>query len=136
LGLFPIFAVGYREARCNMINKIAAISAWVLLGAIAFVSLSSISLRPQTGDDIAERVLAFVALGAAFGVGYPRRLPFAVAMTLAAAIGLEGAQLLTPDRHARLVDACEKLAGGLLGVSTAPVWLALAARFRKATSRT
>jgi hypothetical protein len=119
-----------------MINKIAAVSAWVLLGAIAFVSLSPIGLRPQTGDDIAERILAFAALGAAFGVGYPRQLTFGVAMTLAAAIGLEAAQLLTPDRHARLIDACEKLAGGLFGLSSAAVWLALAARFQKATSRT
>jgi VanZ family protein len=106
-----------------------------LLGAIAFASLSPINLRPQTGDDIAERVLAFVALGAAFGVGYPRRLPFGVAVTLAAAVGLEAAQLLTPDRHARLIDACEKLAGGLLGVTIAAVWLALSARFQKGISR-
>lgn len=119
-----------------MINKIAAALAWVLLATIAFLTLSPIGLRPRTGDDIAERVLPFAALGAAFGVGYPRRLSFGVAVTLAAAIGLEAAQLLTPDRHARLIDACEKLAGGLLGVTTAAVWRALSARFQKAVSRT
>jgi VanZ family protein len=118
-----------------MINKIAAVSAWVLLAAIAFATLSPIDLRPQTGHDIAERVLPFAALGAAFGVGYPRRLLFGVTITLAAAIGLEAAQLLAPGRHARLIDACEKLAGGLLGVTLAAMWLALSARLQKAMSR-
>lgn len=118
-----------------MINKLSAISAWLLLGTIAFVTLSPIDLRPQTGHVIAERFLAFVALGAAFGVGYPRRLAFGVAVTLAAAVGLEAAQLLAPSRHARMIDAGEKLAGGLVGVGIAILWLTLSARLRKATSQ-
>jgi len=118
-----------------MINRIAAMSAWLLLVAIAFVTLSPIDLRPQTGHDTAERVLAFAALGAAFGVGYPRRLGFAVAVTCVAAAGLEMAQLLAPGRHARLLDAGEKLAGGLVGVAIAILWQAFSARRRGAASR-
>lgn len=114
-----------------MISKIAAVSAWALLGAIAFVTLSPIDLRPDTGHAVAERIFAFAALGAAFGVGYPRRLPFAIAVTFAASLGLEAAQLLAPGRHARLIDASEKLAGGLVGVTLAVLWLDFSARFRK-----
>jgi len=119
-----------------MIQKISAVSAWLLLGAIAFATLSPMDLRPQTGHSLAERVCAFAALGAAFGLGYPRRPPFALAVTLAAAVGLELAQLLSPDRHARLLDAGEKLAGGLIGVTIAVLWLAFSAHVRAAASRT
>ena len=108
-----------------MINKLAAVSAWILLAALAFVTVSPISLRPQTGHVFLERFLAFAALGAAFGVGYPRRMPFAVAVTVLAAIGLEAAQLLVPGRHARVIDAGEKLAGGLVGLAIAAAFLAL-----------
>ena len=116
----------------DMITKISAVSAWLLLGAIAFVTLSPIDLRPDTGHVISERVLAFIALGAAFGAVYPRRLPFAVAVTLAAAVGLEAAQFLTPGRHPRLVDAGEKLAGGLAGLAIAVLWLAFSSWRQKA----
>jgi VanZ family protein len=118
-----------------MISRIAAMSAWSLLVAIAFVTLSPIDLRPHTGHDIAERALAFSALGAAFGVGYPRRPGFAIAITCAAAVGLEMAQVLAPGRHARLFDAGEKLVGGLVGVAIAILWLALFARRRGAGLR-
>jgi VanZ family protein len=111
-----------------MINKLAAVSAWILLAALAFVTLSPISLRPETGHVFLERFLAFAALGATFGIGYPRRMRFAVAVTVLAAIGLEAAQLLMPGRHARIIDAGEKLAGGLTGLAIAAACLALLAR--------
>ena len=117
-----------------MINKLSAISAWVLLCAIAFVTLSPIDMRPQTGHDAPERVLSFMALGLAYGVGYPRRLWLAITATLAAAIGLEIAQLLVPGRHARLPDIGEKLAGGFIGLTIAVLWLAFNARHRRETS--
>jgi VanZ family protein len=117
-----------------MITKLSAVVAWLLLGAIAFVTLSPIDLRPDTGHVISERVLAFIALGAAFGAGYPRRLPFGVTVTLAAAVGLEAAQFLAPGRHPRLIDASEKLAGGLIGVAIAVMWLTFSSWRQKAAS--
>jgi|HubBroStandDraft_1064217.scaffolds.fasta_scaffold492652_2 VanZ family protein len=111
-----------------MINKLAAVLAWILLAALAFVTLSPISFRPQTGHVFLERFLAYVALGAAFGIGYPRRMPFAVCITVLAAIGLEAAQLLVPGRHARAIDAGEKLAGGIAGLAIAAAFLALTSR--------
>jgi hypothetical protein len=35
---------------------------------------------------------------------------------LSVAFGLEALQLLTPDRHARLLDALVKAAGGVCGI--------------------
>jgi VanZ family protein len=35
------------------------------------------------------------------------------------AFGLEYLQTFTPDRHATLVDACEKASGGVLGIAAA-----------------
>lgn len=99
-----------------MINRFAAVMGWILLVAIALATLSPINFRPQTGHVFLERFLAFVALGAAFIVGYPRRTRFAVCITVLAAVGLEAAQLLAPGRHARVIDAGEKLAGGLVGL--------------------
>jgi len=112
------------------VNRFAAILAWLILAAIAFSTFSPIQLRPQTGHVVLERVFAFAALGAAFGIGYPRRLTLAAGVTVLAAIGLEAGQLLIPGRHARLIDAGEKLAGGLIGLAIAAAALALAARFR------
>ena len=118
-----------------MTNRIPAVLAWLLLAAITFVTLSPIDLRPQTGHVVPERVLAFAALGVAFGLGYPRRLPFAAAVTLGAAVCLEMAQLLAPGRHARLMDAGEKVVGGMIGMALAVLWLTLSARLRGMTAR-
>jgi hypothetical protein len=41
------------------------------------------------------------------------------------AILLELAQLLTPDRHARVVDALRKLIGGVLGIAFARLIISL-----------
>jgi len=42
-------------------------------------------------------------------------------LLLAGAISLELLQLLTPDRHARLIDATTKLAGGFIGLIAARI---------------
>ncbi len=114
----------------TVITRFAAVVAWILLAAIALSTLSPISLRPQTGHVFLERFLAFVALGGAFTVGYPRRIRFAICITLLAAVGLEAAQLLAPGRHARVIDASEKLAGGLVGLVLGAAFLALLAKLR------
>ena len=111
-----------------MINRLPAVLAWTLLAALTVATLGPISLRPKTGHVVLERFLAFLMLGAAFGVGYPRRMPFAAAVTIFAAAGLEAAQLLVSGRHARLIDASEKLAGGVAGLALAAIYLALLAR--------
>jgi hypothetical protein len=49
-------------------------------------------------------------------VAYPRRGMFVWFVVIGSAAFLELMQLVTIDRHARLVDAFEKMVGGSLGI--------------------
>ncbi|WP_201836632.1 VanZ family protein [Microvirga zambiensis] len=94
--------------------------AWLLIGAIAVFTLSPIELRPMTGAPAnLERVAAFVAIGAAFCLGYPRHR-LSILVLLIAAVGLlEIAQNHVPGRHGRLPDGLVKVSGVLLGAAFA-----------------
>jgi VanZ like family len=92
------------------------IIAWLLSAAVTFATLGPPQYRPHSalGQD-GEHALAFVLVGLAFGLAYPRhrRLTAAVAVVL---IGvLELLQLWMPGRHARwddfVVDALAACAG-------------------------
>ena len=63
-----------------------------------------------------EHLAAFVALGVLFLLAYPRQTVFVCLIVLGSALMLEILQLLTHDRHARIQDAMEKMAGGVLGI--------------------
>lgn len=52
----------------------------------------------------------------AFMLGYPRRTVLIVLLVIFSAFTLEAMQLLTPDRHGRLLDAIVKAVGGLAGI--------------------
>jgi hypothetical protein len=97
-------------------RKLIELGAWAMLGLICFVTLSPISLRPETGSSVAvERFGAFAALGALFMAAYPHHFFRVASLVVIVALGLEALQHLTPDRHGHLVDAMEKIAGGLAG---------------------
>jgi VanZ family protein len=85
--------------------KVVRISAWLLAAAIVVLSLVPPSLRPETDlpHDL-EHFAIFAATGLAFGLGYGRRY-LAVAVALVIFTGaIEIAQIVVPDRHARLGD--------------------------------
>lgn len=89
---------------------------WLLLAAIAFVTLSPIGLRPVTeAPPNVERAAAFAILGLAFALGYPNRLGRVLVLVCVVAVGLEVLQVVAVGRHARLGDAAVKLAGGFVG---------------------
>jgi VanZ family protein len=95
--------------------------AWLLAAAVTFATLGPPGLRPHSplGQD-GEHALAFILVGLAFGLAYPRRR---VATTVVAVvlIGLlELMQFWAPGRHARLEDF-------LVDALTACVGFALAA---------
>lgn len=92
-------------------------AAWLLLGGIAFVTLSPIGLRPITGLSAnTERLIAWLALGFVFGLAYPRqRLLIGVILALAA-IGFELGQHLVIGRHGRMLDGLVKVAGAAIGL--------------------
>lgn len=97
--------------------RLLPLLAWLLLAAVAFVTLSPIGLRPNSGfSPNIERFVTFGAIGFMFALAYPRHLLLIVAVVACAAIGLEVLQLLSPSRHGRVFDLAVKLFGGGLGI--------------------
>lgn len=99
-----------------MIHRVSLIAAWLALAFIVFATLSPIDDRPVLAGPQFEHFAAFALMGFAFMLGYPRRVLLIVAIVLASAFVLEALQLLTPDRHGRVLDALVKAAGGMSGV--------------------
>lgn len=77
-----------------------------------------------------EHVIAFVFLGALFSFAYPKHVIFVCGIVFMGVVILEYLQTLTPDRHGTLIDACEKIAGGALGIFAARAILLLHDRQR------
>jgi hypothetical protein len=99
-----------------MIQKASIVVGWLALAFIVFATLSPIDDRPVIAAPHFEHFAAFAFVGLAFGLAYPKRLVLIAALILISAFGLEAMQLLTPDRHGRLIDALVKAAGGLCGI--------------------
>jgi len=92
------------------------LTAWLLAAAVTFATLGPASYRPHAilGQD-GDHAFAFILVGLAFGLAYPRqRLPAsAIAMVMIGAI--EILQLWAPGRHARLEDFLVDAAAACLG---------------------
>jgi VanZ family protein len=106
---------------------ILRIIAWLLTAAVTFATLGPPRYRPHSelGQD-SEHALAFVLVGLAFGLAYPRRRLLTAGIAVVLIGVLELLQLLMPGRHARLedfvVDALAACAG--IAVAAALDWLA------------
>jgi VanZ family protein len=99
-----------------MIQRVSIVAGWLALAFIVYATLSPIGDRPVVAGAQLEHFAAFAVLGLAFGLAYPKRLFLVAAIILGSAFGLEALQLLTPDRHGRLIDALVKAAGGICGI--------------------
>jgi len=115
---------------------------WLLLAAaalavIAFATLCPIQERPRlfANPDL-ERFAAFVTLGFAAKLAFPRRHVWTILGLVLFVAGLEAAQHLVPGRHAHLHDAVVKGIGAAMGVQLGLAGLvarrAAAWRFRRA----
>ena len=104
-----------------MSQRFFVCAAWLTLGFIVFATLSPIDLRPQFAEQALEHLAGFAVLAFLFGMAYPRHFVAVMTLVVASAILLELLQMLTPDRHARLIDATIKLAGGIVGVIAARI---------------
>ena len=62
-----------------------------------------------------EHLFVFAVFGALLSSAYPSRLMFICCLVLLGTPLLEYLQTITADRHGTVQDACEKIAGGLLG---------------------
>ena len=94
--------------------------AWGLVAAIAVFTLSPMDVRPVTGVAANfERFVAFVALGVAFGLGYPTKRIGSILLVISIAGFLEVSQLFVAGRHARVSDGVIKACAAAFGVLTA-----------------
>lgn len=100
-----------------MSSKLAHLAAWLLLAAVAFMTLAPIEWRPVSGASVhIERFAAFAAIGLAFSLAYPRRLALVTIVVLGSVVAFELLQVLAQSRHAGLPDVAAKLAGGTCGL--------------------
>jgi VanZ family protein len=95
------------------------LAAWLLAVAVAFATLGPPRYRPHAdlGQD-GEHALAFILIGLAFGLAYPRHRLLTTIIAVVLTGALEVAQFWAPGRHARLedfiVDALAACAGFML----------------------
>ncbi|PLP59851.1 hypothetical protein CYK37_06585 [Mesorhizobium loti] len=88
-----------------------------LLALIVFATLSPIGLRPHLGDANLERALAYLLLGVALALSFPRHTVRTAFLVVGIAAVLEMLQLIDPGRHGRVEDMIIKAAAGLVGVA-------------------
>jgi len=91
--------------------------AWLLLLALAIVTVAPIEFRPVTPlPPQLERGTALLVIGFVFGLAYPRHIVVMSVLLLASTCLFEALQLLEPGRHARWGDLAVKLVGGGFGL--------------------
>ena len=99
-----------------MFHKLITVAAWAVLAFIVYATISPIQDRPTLPTSSSfEHLAAFAVLGTLFCAAYPRQIVLVCLIVLGGAVLLEIMQLLTPDRHGRIQDAIEKMAGGFVG---------------------
>jgi VanZ family protein len=112
-----------------MFRTVTTTAAWTSLAFIAYATLSPLNERPPEFEtDLfshLDHYLAFAIAGSLFGLAYPRRMFSVCILVLGSAVILELLQLLTPDRHARVIDAVRKIIGGTIGISFARLAISL-----------
>jgi VanZ family protein len=86
-------------------TTILRIFAWLLAAVVTFATLGPPRFRPQSnlGQD-GEHALAFVLIGLAFGLAYPRHRLLTSAISVVTIGVIEILQLWAPGRHARFED--------------------------------
>jgi VanZ family protein len=111
--------------------------AWLLAAAVTFATLGPPSYRPHAnlGHD-GEHALAFILIGIAFGLAYPRHRLLAAAIAVVGTGALEILQIWVPGRHATwedfVVDALTACVG--FAVAAALDWAVQRLRWRKANA--
>jgi VanZ family protein len=111
-----------------MFRTITATAAWTSLAFIAYATLSPLNERPEFDTDLfshLDHYLAFAVAGGLFSLAYPRQTFFVCILVLGSAALLELLQLLTPDRHAHVMDAVRKVVGGAIGIAFAHLAISL-----------
>jgi VanZ family protein len=100
-----------------MMRRLIQIAGWLLLWAIAVLSLVPPSYRPGTDmPHTFEHLAICIVTGLAFGLGDFHRYLSRIVLLIAFVGVIELAQLLVPGRHARLSDFLLDALGVSIGV--------------------
>jgi VanZ family protein len=96
--------------------------AWLLAAAVTFATLGPARLRPHSdlGQD-GEHAFAFILVGLAFGLAYPRHRLLTGAIAVVMIGVLELLQIWVPGRHARLEDFVVDALTACVGMAIAAV---------------
>jgi VanZ family protein len=100
--------------------------AWLLAAAVTFATLGPPQFRPHSnlGQD-GEHTLAFILVGLAFGLAYPRQRMQTTVIAVIMIGVIEVLQFWAPGRHARLEDFVVDALAACAGIAMAAVlgWL-------------
>lgn len=117
-----------------MTRTLLRLSVFALLGALVFVTLSPIALRPVVAPANFERMGAYALFGFLLILAYPRRWYLGLIAGIAVAGLLEFGQEFSPTRHARIADFLVKAVAAGAGSLLACLALAAHARFERPTA--
>ena len=112
-------------------TTILRIFAWLLAAAVTVVTLGPPNFRPHLHlSQDTEHALAFILLGLAFGLAYPRHRPLTTAISVVLIGVIEILQLWAPGRHARFEDFVVDALAACAGLATAATldWIIKRAR--------
>ena len=99
-------------------SRLLQILAWLLLVALAIVTVGPIDLRPVTGlPPQLERTIGLMIVGFAFGLAYPRKILLVALLLIASTALFELLQNFEPHRHGRWLDLAAKLIGATIGLA-------------------
>src|SRR4051812_18998858 len=104
-------------------SRLLQILAWLLLLALAIVTVGPIRLRPETGlSPQLERTVGLLIVGFVFGLAFPRRILLVALLLFTSTALFEALQNFEPPRPGRVIDLAVKLIGAALGLFLG--WLA------------
>jgi VanZ family protein len=96
------------------------LGAWLLAAAVSFATLGPPTYRPHSSfGQNGEHALAFLLVGLAFGLAYPRHRLRATGLAVVMTGLLEILQIWSPGRHARLEDFVVDAVAGCIGFAVA-----------------
>jgi VanZ family protein len=118
-------------------SRLAQLMAWASMAFIAYATLTRVGFVYAIYYKLApflmhigirkyaaiEHFVAFAVFGALFSIAYPKRVVTICCVVFGAAIVLELAQTMTPDRHGTVIDAIQKVSGGAFGILAAKLSL-------------
>ena len=113
-------------------QTVTAAAAIMSMAFIAYATLSPLNEGQEFVDtglfSHLDHYLAFAIVSGLLSLAYPRQTFLVCILVFGSAVLLELAQMLTPDRHARVIDAARKIIGGTIGIAFARLAISLYSR--------